>query len=221
MRAIYLTPLMILAAGVSAVAKTPSSADDKSIVGWVEYISIPQINVRLKAKLDTGAKTSSIDATIIGIHGPNNKPETDEAEDEDASSPAPAEGPENMQGQAAAPGSIPTPPDISARKNPEDTIVVFSIKDQDSKEKTLQRKLVRWVKIKKKEGGILRRPVVRMTFCIGGRKIRDEVNLAQRDHFIYPVLIGRNMLGKGDFLMDPARTFVSRSGCPKDARDED
>ena len=57
-------------------------------------------------------------------------------------------------------------------------------------------------------------------FCIGGRKIRDEVNLADRGHFIYPVLIGRNMLGKGDFLLDPSRTFVSRAPCAKHDDDE-
>ena len=220
MRAFFIIALIALAAGTSAMAKTAPTAD-KTVVGWVENISIPQLNVRLKAKLDTGAKTSSINATIIGIHGPNHMPESDEPEDEDAASPQPVEGPENMQGQPAAPGNVPTPPDVSARKNPEDTIVVFSIQDKDGKVKTLQRKLVRWVKIKKKEGGVLRRPVVRMTFCIGGRKIRDEVNLADRGHFIYPVLIGRNMLGKGDFLLDPARTFVSRATCPKTEGDED
>lgn len=199
----------------------PSKTEDKTVVGWVENISIPQLNVKLKAKLDTGAKTSSIHATIIGIHGPNHMPESEASEDDDAGTPEAEEGPENMQGKPSAPGTVPTPPDVSARKNPEDTIVIFSIRDRDGKEKTLQRKLVRWVKIKKKEGGILRRPVVRMTFCIGGRRIRDEVNLADRDHFIYPVLIGRNMLGKGDFLLDPSRTFVSRAVCPQSDTGED
>nr|WP_232224186.1 RimK/LysX family protein [Mastigocladopsis repens] len=33
-----------------------------------------------------------------------------------------------------------------------------------------------------------------MKFCIAGRWIEEEVNLAERDNFNYPVLIGRNML---------------------------
>jgi hypothetical protein len=35
------------------------------ILGWVEYARLPELDVELKAKLDSGAETSSLDAHII------------------------------------------------------------------------------------------------------------------------------------------------------------
>lgn len=200
--------------GNAAMAAKPQEPSLR-VVGWVENVHIPKIDSKFKAKLDTGATTSSLHAEIIGINGPGDEPEVEEPDD--ASTPV-ATGPEDMQGKPS--DAIPFPPDISARKgkpvaHPE-TVVVFSVTDANGEKKILERRLVRWVKIKKKEGGHLRRPVVRMTFCIGGRSIREEVNLADRGHFIYPVLIGRNMLAKGNLAVDSSRTFTAKSACPKD-----
>jgi hypothetical protein len=43
----------------------PAAAQDMEILGWVEYARLPAVDLELKAKLDTGAETSSLDARII------------------------------------------------------------------------------------------------------------------------------------------------------------
>jgi hypothetical protein len=128
--------------------------------------------------MDTGAKTSSIDAEIIDI---------------------------------AKSGK-------SKKDRPGET-VVFSVSAGDEK-KTFEREIVRYVRIKKKGGGYIRRPVIEMTFCIAGRNITEEVNLANRENFIYPVLIGRNMMAHADLAIDPSRTLLSRPNCKATAHND-
>jgi hypothetical protein len=142
------------------------------IVGWVEKVHIDALDTVFKAKLDTGATTSSIDATIIKLVEP-----ADNAKDDDHGK------------------------------------VIFSITDDSGKKRILERKVKRYVRIKKKLGGWIRRPVVTMAFCVAGQKIVDEVNLADRENFIYPVLIGRNMMREGKFVIDASKTFTSEAKC--------
>ena len=92
--------------------------------------------------------------------------------------------------------------------------VIFQITDADGKTTTLQRQLVRWVRIKSKSGNFQRRPVVEMDFCVAGHPITSEVNLAPRTDFLYPILVGRNMLKAAHIIVDPSRTFTSRARCP-------
>lgn len=47
---------------------------EKRIMGWVENVYLPPSNTKLKAKLDTGAKTSSIDARDIEPFEKNGEP---------------------------------------------------------------------------------------------------------------------------------------------------
>tara|TARA_R110001606_G_scaffold261206_11_gene409449 strand:+ start:76325 stop:76909 length:585 start_codon:yes stop_codon:yes gene_type:complete len=53
-----------LAAGATAHAETA----DKDVFGWVEKVSIEPWGAELKAKLDTGALTSSMHATDIKVY---------------------------------------------------------------------------------------------------------------------------------------------------------
>jgi len=75
--------------------------------------------------------------------------------------------------------------------------------------------IVRWTRIESRKADYIRRPVVRMKFCIAGQWIEEEVNLAERDDFNYPVLIGRNMLQKGKLAVDSSQTFTTDPSCPE------
>ena len=147
-----------------AFAKQP---EKRVIIGYVENVRVKDVDAVIKAKLDTGAATSSIHVDII-------------EEDDD--------------------------------------FVVFEIVAEKAEDtKKLKKEIVRHVRIKKKGGDDhIRRPVVEMTFCIAGQLVKEEVNLADRDGFIYDLLIGRNMLEKALLIVDVSKTFTGRPNCPAD-----
>ena len=140
-------------------------------LGWLEFVYVEGADIRMDAKLDTGAKTSSIHAEILSA--------PDRREDED----------EN------------------------ENIVVFRISNEKGDESTIESDLERWAAIKKKDGGLLYRPVVEMDFCIGGNLLSGEVTLADRGHFNYEVLVGRNMLSAGSIVVDASEIYTDKSRC--------
>lgn len=146
-------------------------ADDKVTLGWLEFVRIQGADLRMDAKLDTGAKTSSIHAEILSA------------------------------------------PDRRSSNDDEEQIVVFRINNEQGEERTIESELIRWAAIKKKSGGVLYRPVVTMDFCIGGNLLSGEVTLADRGHFNYEVLVGRNMLQAGRILVDPSEIYTDKSRC--------
>ena len=158
---------LLLALSVTFLLPALSFAQDEKpmVVGYVEHICVTEVDWLVKAKLDTGATTSSINATII------EQPKPD---------------PSNKE-----------------------QYVVFAIKTEEGPSAPIRRKISRWVKIKKKTGGHILRPTVMMEFCIAGKTIEEEVNLADRDHFTYHVLVGRNMLKKGNVAVNSALTFTA------------
>jgi hypothetical protein len=137
---------------------------DIETVGWIENGKISGIDKDLKFKLDTGAKTSSINAEIL------EKPD---------------------------------------EKSESGGTIKFRYTNTEGIKKVFERPVERWVKIKGSE----RRAVVRMRFCVAGRWIEEEVNLADRDDFNYSVLIGRNMLKKGKLAVNSAESFIAKSNC--------
>jgi hypothetical protein len=150
----------------SASAEERSGCDNsETIIGRVEYVVMQDVGTKLKARIDTGAGISSIDAKIVEIKRATNG---------------------------------------SGEK------VVFQIKDDEGKIKSIERKIVEWTEIKGKD---TKRPVVRMDFCLGGKRLEGRINLADRSMFLYPVLIGRNILKTGDFLIDPRKKFMEKPGC--------
>ena len=90
--------------------------------------------------------------------------------------------------------------------------VEFILRDQDKNPRTLQRPLARMARIKKKTKGYQERPVVMLQICIGDVKQLAQVNLAQRGHFKYPLLLGRNFL-RSRFLVDPGEEYLTDPVC--------
>lgn len=58
-------------------------------------------------------------------------------------------------------------------------------------------------RIVKSASGVKRRPIIKARVKVGGQIIEEEFTLADRSHMTYPVLIGQNILKKGNFLIDP------------------
>lgn len=148
-----------------------SSPQQTQTVGWVENAKIAGVDKEVKVKLDTGAKTTSINAEIL------EKPD---------------------------------------KETESGGMIKFRFLDGEGNKEVFERPIVRWVEIKSREGSDIRRPVVRMRFCLAGRWIEEEVNLADRDDFNYPVLIGRNMLKQGKLAVDSSQTFTTEPSCPKE-----
>ena len=92
--------------------------------------------------------------------------------------------------------------------------VKFDLKDENGKTTAVERKILEWAEIKSEGGKArVRRPVVTLDICLGGKRLEGRFNLTDRSRFLYPVLVGRNILKTGDFLIDPKRKFVEPPGC--------
>lgn len=55
----------------------------------------------------------------------------------------------------------------------------------------------------KQAHGSSERPVIRCKIRIAGLEIEPEFTIADRSHMKYKILIGQNILKKGNFLIDP------------------
>lgn len=90
--------------------------------------------------------------------------------------------------------------------------VGFSLTGSDGGRHYVQRPVERIARIKKKTGGYQERPVVVMEVCVGDRKSTTQVNLAQRGHFDYPLLLGRSFL-QGHYLVDSDARYRLAPAC--------
>lgn len=91
--------------------------------------------------------------------------------------------------------------------------IIFKVINEDGDERTIDTQVVRWASIKTKKGGLVHRPVVELEFCLGGRVIKDEVTLADRAHFNYETLIGRNMLKSAGIIVDSSDIYTKKPRC--------
>jgi len=103
---------------------------------------------------------------------------------------------------------------LEIRETPEGERVRFQVQDAAGKTKTLERPIVGWVNIKVMGSDKRnRRPIVRLDVCLGGKKLEGRVNLNDRSKYLYPMLIGRNLLNTGKFLVDPSALYLQEPGC--------
>lgn len=161
-----------LLAASPALADSAKDSDEKFVLGWLEFVRVGDLDIKLDAKLDTGATTSSIHAEILS------QPDRKKWEEEDESKE-----------------------------------IIFKLINEKGDERTVETDVVRWAAIKTKKGGVIYRPVVELEFCLGGRKITDEVTLADRGHFNYETLIGRNMLKKARIIVDSTEIYTNKKSC--------
>lgn len=95
--------------------------------------------------------------------------------------------------------------------------VRFELADRDGKTVTMERPVVRMVKIKRHNGASLRRPVVMLEICLGTHRRSAQVNLVDRSRFSFPMLIGRSFL-RPTFLVDPDKRFTAPPACAEDSK---
>ncbi|MEO1475997.1 MAG: RimK/LysX family protein [Pseudomonadota bacterium] len=199
MKSFGMKPLLTAAATALTLTTSlasPASADDQiHILGWLEHATIMSVDIRMDAKLDTGAKTSAIHAEILSRDALSEEEQlelhTETDEDEEMLDFDPEDA--NTGGGART--------------------VVFRVSNEEGEERILEREVVRTVAIKRRGGGVERRPVVELDLCIAGIYVEGEVSLADRTRFNYPLLIGRDMLDDGDIAVNPDSDYTAAARC--------
>ncbi len=137
----------------------------KEVIGWVENVQVAPGKVLIKAKIDTGANSSSLHCDCI------NKFIRDG-----------------------------------------ESWVSFMLTDVDGNQVTVEKKLLRKVKVKRHFGDSQRRDVIRLGVCIGSHYEETDISLVDRTGLNYSMLIGRKFLS-GNFLVDPSATFTTSPNC--------
>lgn len=154
---------ILLLVGLSVGAFALASAQDRPTAGWLEWVVLEPWGLKLKGKLDTGAKTSSLHAVDVEYFQ--------------------REGEEWVRFKTFNP----------RRK----TKVV-----------TIERPLIRNVRIKRHMAAYQERPVVALDLCLGDRMVTTELSLIDRGRFNYPVLLGRRVLQQERILVDAAAIYI-------------
>lgn len=160
--------ILIFIYGIIDLAPFNAYSQTRELVGYVERARIYPGNLSLRAKIDTGAKTSSLNAPHISFFNRDNR-----------------------------------------------QWVKFDVINKKGKQIQIEKEIFRSAKIKKH--GILsfvsqKRPVIMLGICLGSVYKEVEVNLVDRSHYNYQLLIGRNFL-IDSFLVDPSLTFYTKPKC--------
>lgn len=171
-----------------AAAPEAGAEGGAQVRGWLELARVEPVHLLMRAKLDTGALTSALNAEIL--RGPPGRG-------------LPSELAEDVEIDDA--GGV--DPDADAET------VVFAIESRAGRREVLEREIVRWVNVKNRDGTLSTRPVVMLSLCVGGLPLEGEVGLTDRGDFNYPLLIGRRMLSDGKIMVAPWKTFTYRSSC--------
>ena len=153
--------------------KYEGNSSDKLVVGAVEKVLITPPGEVLSARIDTGAVTSSLDASDIELF----------------------------------------------ERNGHDWVRFMIINPKTNKEFTLERRILRKVKIiQAVTDDVERRPVVELVVTIGKTTQRAEFTLSDRKHMEYPVLIGRNIL-MDMMVVDVSRSHIVPPSVPAESKE--
>ena len=79
---------------------------------------------------------------------------------------------------------------------------------QDARKTKMERPVARMMKIKRHDAKAQERPVVMLDIRLGGKTLKREFSLADREKFAYPALIGRNVL-QGHYLIDVSKKNIT------------
>lgn len=93
-----------------------------------------------------------------------------------------------------------------------DKYVQFTIRNKQDESLQLEKPLIRYALIKRKDAEPLKRPVVEMELCLGNTMKTVHVNLANRENFKYRMLIGRSFLKQG-YLVDSSNQYIAEPAC--------
>ncbi|WP_411820940.1 RimK/LysX family protein [Hyphococcus formosus] len=104
------------------------------------------------------------------------------------------------------------------KRGERDNWVRFRLVGKDGRAIRYDQNVIRFANIKTKTGGVIRRPVIHLPLCVGGRWGRAEINLADRGEFEYEILIGREFLANR-VLIDSSRTFMADQECERPNED--
>lgn len=145
----------------------------EKVIGWVEPVTLVSLNQQLKAKLDTGAKTASLDAQQITLF-----------------------------------------------KKQRAQWVRFNLLSRTGIAHTVEAKIKRFVKIRKRKpkptnniADFVKRPVIALPVCLGGITKMIDINLTNRSHFIYPLLLGRDSLRQFNVVISPRLSMTQINTC--------
>ncbi|UNM95228.1 ATP-dependent zinc protease [Ignatzschineria rhizosphaerae] len=167
--------LISMMAGISFAAKKGDEKMEQPVFGRYEIVTLAELDlVPIKAKLDTGAFTASLNAI-----------------------------------------------DIEYFEKEGDDWVRFTPVIDDQELSTREMPLLKISRIKQRaeEGddsddiASSKRPVVEMTLCIGQHQEIIEVNLTNRGHFTYPLLLGAKSLRQLKALVDAGRKYTIDPDC--------
>jgi hypothetical protein len=138
--------------------------------GYIEKATLVDNDLTISAKLDTGAKSASLNATHIKEINKNGKPYL----------------------------SFVVPSRQGDKFFECEYIGKVNIKNRAGENHTY--KLLRHS---------IRRPVVLMNVKLGNRMRTIRVNLTNRKHFIYPMLLGREAIQAFQGIVDPNRKYTA------------
>lgn len=166
---------------IAETAVTNSTVASKTIFGVHEDVHIKELGITVPAKLDTGAESASLSATAIRRFEENGRPMV---EFDVALSKADQE---KWGINKGALNDIRLPLDGHVR-------IKRRAESRDDGEQSYSR-----------------RPIVELTLCVGGRKATAAVNLTDRSHFQYPLLVGSDALRALGAVVDPSLSMGSGS----------